>query len=646
MTGTAPPTIDPKGAVHGPDGASPHHPVDDGWPDRFAGTMLVATVFVTVVALVPPWRDYFRSPDDLVSLLTILIGLVLMSGAIVLVVRAWPQFVVRRVAGSFLWALLTFLVGGAVVLLGGAALVSAFGDSPDFGSSASYVIGSMLTDVGRVGTDAGVHAPLWVRALVGITGTIVVVLAAGLLFRAPRESRTLPVADEAKARALLRDFGDHDSLGYFATRRDKAVVWDTADPQSARAGVSYAVFGSVCLASGNPLGEPQHWAAAIAAWLEHARHNGWSAAVMGAGAEGAKAYADAGLTAYDIGDEAIVDMAAFSLTGPGMKEVRRSFTRLQRRGYTARVVRHASLTEADFAALSDAAGAWRGDGGDERGFSMALGRLADPLDGGCVLVQALDSEGRLRGFLSFVPWGRSGLSLDLMRRDPAADNGLIEFMVASLAGQAATFGIGLVSLNFAMFREAFERGAEVGAGPVLRLWRQGLLMASKNWQLESLYRSNAKYLPEWQPRFICFEYTSDLPRVGIAAGSAEGFLTRPTISLLRRTGKAEDTLETGEAEHAAAVLELIPPPRDIVAEALSTAHLPEQMRVRRAKLDRLREQGVDPYPVGFPRTHTLEQVRTEAGELPPDASTGRSVSVAGRVMLKRDMGQLAFATLR
>ena len=62
-----------------------------------------------------------------------------------------------------------------------------------------------------------------------------------------------------------------------------------------------------------------------------------------------------------------------------------------------------------------------------------------------------------------------------------------------------------------MFREAFERGAEIGAGPIARLWRQALLLASRNWQLESLYRSNAKYHPEWQPRYICFEYTSDLP---------------------------------------------------------------------------------------------------------------------------------------
>ncbi len=702
MTGTAAPsTIDSASAVDGPDRSRPL-PVDDRWPDRFAGAMLVATVFVAVVSLVPSWRHYFRSSDDVVSLLTIpivpslvyaallavtavalrrrlraawwvllvwwlalpqlgriydvivgrsvvlnVIGLVLVGGAMALVVRARRQFVVRRVPGSLRLALVTFLVGGAVMLLGGAALVSQFGDSPGFGSSAAYVFDSMLADVGRVGDGTSVDAPWWVHAIVSVTGTIVVVLAASILFRAPRDSRTLGLADEAKVRALLRDSGDHDSLGYFATRRDKAVVWDTGDPDSAGAGVSYAVFGSVCLASGNPVGEPTHWAAAIAAWREHARNNGWSVAVMGAGEAGATAYAEAGLTAYDIGDEAIVDMAAFSLTGPGMKEVRRSFNRLQRRGYTARVVRHASLTEADFGALGDAAGAWRGDGGDERGFSMALGRLADPLDGGCVLVQALDGDGRLRGFLSFVPWGRSGLSLDLMRRDPTADNGLVEFMVASLAGQAGTFGIGPVSLNFAMFREAFERGAEIGAGPVLRLWRQGLLLASKNWQLESLYRSNAKYLPVWQPRFICFEYTSDLPRVGIAAGGAEGFLTRPTISLLHRTGKVEDALDTGGADHAAAVLALIPPPRDIVAEALSTEHLPEQMRVRRAKLDRLREQGVEPYPVGFPRTHTLEQVRAEAGDdLAPDTSTGIRVAVAGRVMLKRDMGRLAFATLR
>src|SRR4029078_12964164 len=98
-------------------------------------------------------------------------------------------------------------------------------------------------------------------------------------------------------------------------------------------------------------------------------------------------------------------------------------------------------------------------------------------------------------------------------------------------------GLCRVSLNFAMFVETFTRGEELGAGPMARLGRQALLLASRNWQLEALYRSNAKYLPEWQARSLCLEESSDLPRVGVAAGSAEGFLTAPSIgSILRRGG--------------------------------------------------------------------------------------------------------------
>ena len=167
-----------------------------------------------------------------------------------------------------------------------------------------------------------------------------------------------------------------------------------------------------------------------------------------------------------------------------------------------------------------------------------------------------------------------------MRRDPSADNGLVELMVASLADRAAAFGVGRVSLNFAMFREAFERGAEIGAGPIARLWRQALLVASRNWQLESLYRSNAKYQPEWQPRYICFEYTSDLPRVGTAAGSAEGFPTRPSLAMLSRHGKepAAGALERAGEEYVAEVTAHIPEEPDALAEVMSTEGLPEQIR--------------------------------------------------------------------
>lgn len=70
------------------------------------------------------------------------------------------------------------------------------------------------------------------------------------------------------------------------------------------------------------------------------------------------------------------------------------------------------------------------------------------------------------------------------------------------------------------------------------------------------------------------------------------------------------------------------------------------MRIRREKLDRLRSEGVDPYPVNFPRTATNAEVREKHQGLEPDTATGETVAVAGRVMLNRVGGKLCFATLR
>ena len=140
--------------------------------------------------------------------------------------------------------------------------------------------------------------------MIDLIAAATVVGATVLLFRSPPYTRTLDAADEARVRTLLREFGAEDSLGYFATRRDKSIVWDTGEPATARAGVSYRVVGSVSLASGNPVGDPQHWAEAIEQWRRQARTNGWSLAVMGAGTAGAVAYTEAGLSAWEIGDEA------------------------------------------------------------------------------------------------------------------------------------------------------------------------------------------------------------------------------------------------------------------------------------------------------------------------------------------------------
>ena len=168
---------------------------------------------------------------------------------------------------------------------------------------------------------------------------------------------------------------------------------------------------------------------------------------------------------------------------------------------------------------------------------MALGRLGAPGDENCVLVTAKEN-GVLKAMLHFVPWGSDGLSLDLMRRDKTAQAGLNDFLIVEAIKAAPGLGVKRVSLNFAMFRAALERGERIGAGPVLKAWRGLLVFLSRWFQIESLYKFNAKFCPVWEPRFFVYPGGRDAPRMAIAALEAEAFLVWPRLEVRRYARRA------------------------------------------------------------------------------------------------------------
>ncbi|MFF4172668.1 phosphatidylglycerol lysyltransferase domain-containing protein [Streptomyces sp. NPDC001744] len=419
-------------------------------------------------------------------------------------------------------------VGGLLVTsLLAAVLVTVTDTSPapsTFPERWRYGVTRLITLASDDTRSTGISTPGWVDVTINVLSTLLLVAVLYAAFRSRRAVDPLTEEDEERLRALLDRYGDRDSLGYFALRREKSVVWSP----SRKAAVVYRVVGGVSLASGDPIGDPEAWPGAIGPWLAEAREHGWVPAVMGAGEEAGTIYARHGLDALELGDEAIVETGEFTLEGRAMRTVRQAYNRVKRAGYEVRVRRHEDIPAEEMAALVRRADDWR-DGATERGFSMALGRLGDPRDGRCVMLECTDGQGVPRALLSFVPWGPEGLSLDLMRRDRDSENGLVEFMVIELLRRSGEIGITQVSLNFAMFRSVFERGSKLGAGPVLRMWRSLLGFFSRWWQIESLYRANAKYRPIWEPRFMLFEKSADLLRIGLAAGRAEGFLEAPGL---------------------------------------------------------------------------------------------------------------------
>jgi lysyl-tRNA synthetase class 2 len=370
------------------------------------------------------------------------------------------------------------------------------------------------------------------NVLTSALGLFTLLVSAYVFLRPARPHGRMGAQDASRIRDLLGKQGERDSLGYFALRNDKSVIWSP----TGKSCIGYRVVSGVMLAGGDPIGDPEAWPGAIHAFMDEAARHAWVPAVMGCGELAAEVWCrEGGLNALELGDEAVVEVASFSLQGRAMRNVRQMVSRVERSGYTAEVRRAGDIPRAEIAALIRQADSWRGSQ-IERGFSMALGRVGAPGDERCVIVTATEN-GVLRAILHFVPWGADGLSLDLMRRDRTAQPGVNDFLIVETIKAAEELGVKRMSLNFAVFRAALERGERIGAGPVLRAWRGILLFMSRWFQIESLYKFNAKFCPVWMPRFFVFPSTKDAPRVCIAALEAEAFLVWPRIGLRRLASK-------------------------------------------------------------------------------------------------------------
>jgi lysyl-tRNA synthetase class 2 len=425
------------------------------------------------------------------------------------------------------WVFVGLIVADVAIGLTYILLARGLAEDYSFGQRVQEVIYGLVGVSGPVQWAPETRGDLF-NLLTSALGIFTLLVTAYLFLRPAEPRARLGRADADRIRELLGKQGDRDSLGYFALRDDKSVIWSP----TGKAAVCYRVVSGVMLASGDPIGDPEAWPGAIGPFLDEAARHAWAPAVMGCSELGAEVWCrEGGLTALELGDEAIVNTADFSLSGRPMRNVRQMVNRVAKHGYVAEVRRVGDIPRAELDAIIKAADSWRGSH-TERGFSMALGRIGTHGDEECVLATATE-DGAVRAVLQLVPWGADGLSLDLMRRDKAAQPGLNDFLIVETIKAAPALGVKRISLNFAVFRAALERGERIGAGPVLRAWRSVLIFMSKWFQIESLYKFNAKFCPVWQPRFFVFPSTKDAPRIALAALEAEAFLVWPRLELRR-----------------------------------------------------------------------------------------------------------------
>ena len=373
-----------------------------------------------------------------------------------------------------------------------------------------------------------------------LTVAVCIVLAGGYLLLRPVVARRASMVAHptaaavsggdglVRARGVVRRHGS-GTLDYFALRSDKQwFFWGDSL-------VAYGVYGGVCLVSPDPIGPVAEREETWKEFRRFADEHGWALAVLGAGEQWLPVYRASGMHDLYLGDEAVVDCTRFTLDGGRYKGLRQAVNRIAKYGYTISFHDPAAIDDTLRAQLQAVmTKSRRGD--VERGFSMTLGRAFDPSDDGLLLAVVwsppavgASGPGEPVAFCQYVPApGIDGFSLDLMRRDDGEHpNGLLDYVVVETIRHLEADGHRGLGLNFATMRAVLA--GEAGEGMSQRIQAWVLRRMSDSMQIESLWKFNAKFDPDWQPRYALYDSPENVLPTAIAVARAESFWELPVI---------------------------------------------------------------------------------------------------------------------
>lgn len=505
-------------------------PLADIWPTLATAGVIIDGVILVALSFALARRSHAAYLITQISLVTsfalhlitvhVLFGIPIIASSLLFLIRR--EFYARAHRSMLMRAIIVFTQIFAINIFIGIFLVFAsdqlFGNDVSFGQVIYTVFNGIIGISGPLHFVSNREQGVFNTAMLGL-GILNIIAPLLTLLQANPPKPQMSEDDEAGLRALLNEFGWRDSIGYFSLREDKSVIWS----HTGKSAIAYRVVGGCALVSGDPLGNPDAWPQVMHAFIELCEKNGWTPASVGCSEEAGEIWVrEVKLSALEIGDEAIVHVEDYEPESPRYRSVRQTVRKAQKLDYTTSIYRSSDLTPEMRMVLTENSRLWRDDD-TERGFMMGLGRIADIHEPDLLIVTA-EKAGELLAILQYVPWGSNALSLDLMRRSPKSDAGVNELMIDATIHYARANNIEKISLNFAAFRSVFERGAQLGAGPVMKSWRTVLLFFSRWIQMETLYRFNSKFRPEWVPRFVVFKKASDLPKLGLAILRAEAFI--------------------------------------------------------------------------------------------------------------------------
>jgi lysylphosphatidylglycerol synthetase-like protein (DUF2156 family) len=236
-----------------------------------------------------------------------------------------------------------------------------------------------------------------------------------------------------------------------------------------------------------------------------------------------------------VAEDTIVDLPALAFAGKAWSDVRTALNKAAREEVSFQLTALIDEPASVRSQLEEISHAWTGDKTLPQ-MRFTLGTLAEALDPAVRVALAKDAEGRIHGFLSWLPvYGAggsiAGWTLDLMRRREGGFGPVVEFLIASSLRTFSDEGAAFASLSGApLAHTAHTQAAE----PVDRVLAALARALEPLYGFGSLHAFKAKFSPRTVPLYLVYRDESDLPRV--AAGLARAYLPEASMGQLAREG--------------------------------------------------------------------------------------------------------------
>lgn len=339
-------------------------------------------------------------------------------------------------------------------------------------------------------------------------------------------ARERPSDGDRLTTAELLDRWATNALAYFFLSDDKSW-WFAADRSAV---LAYKVVGSTAIALGEPVGSPDGCLAAARSFLEFCDSNGWTVGFHQVTDKGREMLGRAGLRSLKIGEDAVIPVTAFDLSGHDHKALRSALRRIERTG--CRVVELAQpIDETNMDALREVSDEWLASGG-HRERTFTLGRFDPDYLRSTTVLAVIDDDERIVAFVNLLPTYRSTIgNFDLMRRRPDAPNGVMEALFVAMIERCREQGMSGLDLGLAPLANVDDDSI---AGRALRaVYERG----NNVFNFEGLRAFKQKWDPVWEPRYVCYESDADLTTLAAAITRA-GELPDPRSPLGRLRGIA------------------------------------------------------------------------------------------------------------